>query len=431
MSISYQEIINKINSELPLKDLASSYVKDLVYKSGRYQGTSPFNPHEKTPSFFISPDKNLFYCFSTAQGGDVVNFYMKVNDVDFIRALKELCQKLNIEFDFLNSKTYDKTEINIINDRVDLYNQIINTFDYFLFLNKNVLNYLYKRGFKDETLKHYGIGYCPSFKDFSLYKFLRNKGYSDDFLNNKSNLFSNNIQIFQNRIIFPIKDLSGKVIAFGARKLKDEDFGAKYLNSKESENYKKKEVLYGFFEALEYVKKSKSVYIVEGYLDVLAFWQSGIKNVVACSGTAFNEKQLDLLNRYVEEIILCFDADIAGFKASKRTIEIILKKSFNIAIYILPLAFDDPASLLLNKKEKAIQILIENKEDFFLYLVKKAISDYNYQNKDHYKQSLIKDKITKELYYYLSFFKTKVLKDSIKEKINKNIENEIKKNLKL
>jgi len=370
-----QEILDKTS----IVEVVSEYLS-LKQKGDRHWGLCPFH-NEKTPSFSVTEDKNMFYCFGCHKGGNVFDFLIEIENLSFFEAFKQLAEKAGVEVDTHKESPEDKNKTALLG----LYNKIAGSFNYIL-LNKDsgeyARKYLIKRGISEETISAFKLGYAPS-ERFWLYDFLKNKHYSDDFLA-KSGIFSkknNRISLFSNRIMFPIINIQQDTIAFSGRKLKESDWGGKYINSPETNIYRKGETIFGIHKAVKEIRKKKEFILVEGNFDVLAFYQSGIRNVVAPLGTAFTEKQARYLKRYASKCLIVFDPDVAGIEATLKS-AVILEK-YGIANYVITLPEGkDPSEILEKEGPEALNKLTKYPINTFEYLVKKAVDRFGIRNSE-------------------------------------------------
>jgi DNA primase len=315
--------IEEIKRRLDVVEVVSSYIK--LQKAGvNYKALCPFHK-EKTPSFIVSPSKQIWHCFGCDEGGDIFKFVMKIEGLTFPEALKLLAEKAGV--------TLKPQDRRVQSKRIKLYNFYERACDYFqrcLQVYEPAKEYLKKRGLKKKTIEEFRLGYAPE----------RTK----------------TLPMFKDRVIFPISDSQARVVAFTARTLKQDDKVAKYINSPDSLIYKKSLILYGFDRAKEEIKKKDFAVLVEGNMDLILSHQAGIKNVVASSGSALSKEQLRLLKRLSNNLYLCFDMDEAGQRATQRTIDLAIEEEMNIKV--ITLGEKDPADLILkNSKEwkKAIK----------------------------------------------------------------------------
>lgn len=322
-----EEIIEKIKDSNDIVDVISETVP--LKKSGKnYWGLCPFH-NEKTPSFSVTQEKQLFKCFGCGEGGNVITFIMKTRNLGFNEALRILAERANIPFEETPEKKREKDRLEVF------YKMHVDAARFFfqnLTNNKDVREYLYRRGIKDQTIRSFGLGYALNSWD-SLLKYLRSRRYKEEDIikcglatkSEKGKVYDR----FRNRIIFPVFDIRGRVIAFGARVL--DDTKPKYLNSPETPIYNKGTHLYG----LNFAKKNskeKSLIMVEGYMDCISLNQAGITNVVASLGTALTRIQGRLLRRNSEEVFICYDADTAGQKATVRGLEILQGEGVKVKV---------------------------------------------------------------------------------------------------
>ncbi len=351
--------IEEIRNSANIVDLISGYVQ-LRKRGKNYIGLCPFH-QEKTPSFTVSEEKQIFHCFGCHAGGNIFNFLMEYKSISFIEAVQEVAQSVGItinpeegKYSSNNSQLEELYEINVIAAKYFSNN----------LLNKEVTNiasrYLEERNIKLQSQKIFGLGYAlPGWDNFVKYateqKLDLEKVKMLGLIDSKDN--GQYYDKFRNRIIFPIFSPNGRVIAFGGRVFQNEENVAKYLNSPESTIYLKRKSLYGLFHSKDDIRKQNKAILVEGYMDVIALYQHGIKNVIASSGTSLTEEQVRLLSRYTKNIVVIFDADTAGKKAALRSIEILLKQDFEVTVLSLPDG-EDPDSYV-NKfgKNQFIEII--------------------------------------------------------------------------
>ncbi|MDR7870162.1 MAG: DNA primase [Tissierellaceae bacterium] len=374
------EVVDRVKETSDIVDIISGYVS--LKKSGsNFVGLCPFH-NEKTPSFTVSESKQYYHCFGCGEGGDSIGFIMKKENLGFVDAVKFLADKYNI---FVEEK---KVDDKFIEEKERLYNINKEAARYFfehLGQNKNALEYLNRRHINNKTLRQFGLGYAPNSWD-GLYKHLVEKGYKSEEIE-KNGLIGrktgNNgyYDKFRDRIIFPIIDTRSRVIGFGGRVMNDSL--PKYLNSKDSMIFNKGNYLYGLNLVNKFSDKKK-ILLVEGYMDVISLFSSGINYAVASLGTALTERQAKLLKRYGEEIYICYDSDNAGTKATLRAIDILLKEDVKPRIILLPNGMDPDDYI---KKMGNIE---------FNKLFVKSLSHVDYKiliSKNKYNLDSIEDKI--------------------------------------
>jgi len=346
-----EEVIEKIKESNDIVDIISEHVK--LRKVGRnYQGLCPFHS-EKTPSFSVSQDKQVFKCFGCGEGGNVITFVMKTKNLDFNETIKYLADRAHITLE-------ESAERAKSNERRDIFYKMHVEAARFFFKNlaenKDMRDYLYKRGMTDYTIRTFGLGYAQNSWD-SLLKYLKAMNYSEDQIvvsglatkSEKGKVYDR----FRNRIIFPVFDLRGRVIGFGARVM--DDSKPKYLNSPETPIFHKGTNLYGLNFALKN-SKEKDLIIVEGYMDCISLSQSGIKNVVASLGTALTKEQAKLLKRYSQEVFISYDADNAGQMATQRGLDILRSEGINVKVIIIPRGKDPDDFIRAEGKDKFLEL---------------------------------------------------------------------------
>jgi DNA primase len=350
-----QDLIDRIRESNDIVDLISEFVP-LKKRGKNYTGLCPFHP-EKKPSFSVSPDKQVYYCFGCGQGGNVITFLMNHEKIGFSEAVRELAKRAGIT---LPKKPIDKEKKQAF-DKLYFANQIAHQFFQNCLnhksMGKRVRDYLSKRGLKKETVESFGIGYAPPGWE-GLIRFAKNKGVDLRVLNSaglvvESEKKEGYYDRFRDRLIFPISNLSGRIVGFGGRVLKEED-EPKYLNSPETPIYQKGKLLYGLNFSKEIIRKNNSAVVVEGYTDLISLYQAGMKNVVASSGTAFTSEQARLLSRYAEKVFLLFDSDSAGRKAALRSVDFLFDSGLDVLVMDLP-SGEDPDSFVKKYGIKSIQ----------------------------------------------------------------------------
>ncbi|MCM1320716.1 MAG: DNA primase [Bacteroides sp.] len=339
--------IDEVNSRTDIVALIGEYTQ-LENRGGDWWGCCPFH-NEKTPSFHVLPDRKMYHCFGCGAGGGVINFFMEAEKLDFIPAVEALAKKNGIEVIYDSGESARNPQNSEKDEYILLYTRVANSFHYLLMQSdagKFARAYLKERGIADETAEQFQLGYAPADRRW-LKKFLTEKNYSRHFLEN-SGLFSKkypDVSFFSDRLMFPICDRSGKVLAFGGRILQGE--GPKYLNSGDLVQYKKGETIYAFHLAKQHIREQKTVIFCEGYMDVIAYHQAGIRNAVAPLGTALTAAQIKLVQPFVDSVFLSFDSDKAGQNATQKAI--LLCREMNLPCRVIRLAQGkDPAEILLN-----------------------------------------------------------------------------------
>ncbi|HOO18730.1 MAG TPA: DNA primase [Paludibacteraceae bacterium] len=375
-----QATIDRIIQAAPIQEVISEYVT-LKRRGVNLIGLCPFH-NEKTPSFTVSPSKGIFKCFGCNKGGNVVHFIMEHEQMTYYEALKFLAKKYNIE---VQEKELTPEEIEAHNERESLL--LVNDFANKYFINilhyhnegRTVgLSYFQERGFREDIIQKFQLGYCLDSRDAFTQAALK-EGYKKEFLiktgltiESENNYF---LDRFRGRVIFPIHSLSGKIIAFGGRVLKKEEKAAKYLNSPESEIYHKSNELYGLYFAKQAIVRENRCYLVEGYADVISFFQSGIENVVASSGTSLTPGQIHLIHRFTENVTVIYDGDAAGIKASLRGIDLLLEEGLNIKVVLLPEGEDPDSFAHKNNASDVIAFIQQNSVDFIRFKTNLLLND--------------------------------------------------------
>lgn len=386
--------VEELKSKADIYTVVSNYVK--LKKTGRnYTGLCPFHK-EKTPSFTVDTSKQLYHCFGCGEGGDLISFVEKIENMEFIEAIEFLAKKIgyNLKYNYRGFKESSKLK----NRLVELNELAKKYFDFILFNSKKglpSLNYLKNRGFTEETLKEFEVGFSlDSWNSFA--NFAKKRGYKPEEviecgLAIKSNRGSGEIyDRFRGRIMFPIEDIVGKTIGFGGRVIsttsKTGGQEAKYINTPETRLYSKSKNVYRIFQAKNHIVKEDEVLIVEGYTDVMALYQSGIKNVVASLGTALTSDQVKLLGRFTKNIVLVFDSDTAGMNASLKGVErlreynerldLYYENNLNIRVAILEEGYD-PADFIFKKGKEIFATKIKNAVSIIDFTIDAIIKKYN------------------------------------------------------
>ena len=370
-----EEEIQKLIDNLDIVEVIGEYV-NLKKAGSDYKGLSPFKD-EKTPSFTVSPVKNIFKDFSTQIGGNVISFYMKINDIGFVQAVEELSQKYNIplkksgKFQKNSQKISDKQAEN--KEYFEIMNEAQNFFENNVEKYEEALEYMKNRDFSLEDMKKFKIGFASSTRD-GLFQYLIEKNFSENKIMKlglaKRNENGEIYDSFRNRIIFPIYNIEGKIVAFGGRIIEKNSNLPKYLNSPDSPIFKKGRELFGIKYQGGNVKKKGFAILMEGYLDVLTAQKNGFENAVASLGTAFTEEQAQLLKKYTDKILIAYDNDEAGRNAVIKAGYILKKYDFDIKCLVLKGEEKDPDEFLRKNGKKAfIEVVKESKEIFdFLIL---------------------------------------------------------------
>jgi len=361
--------IDEIMNTARIEEVIGEYVQ--LKKSGsNYKGLSPFT-EERTPSFMVSPAKQIFKCFSTGKGGTAVSFLMELEQFSYPEALRWLADRYNIQLP--DEKPLTPEEQQELSERESL--QIINSYarDFFVDTIQNTnegkaigYSYFKERGFREDTIAKFELGYCPR-NEKSLTETAIEKGYKQKFLEQLGLTKTNNdrrFDFFSGRVIFPIHSVSGKVLGFGGRTLQINSKTAKYFNSPESVLYDKSKSLYGIYFAKNEIIKQDNCFLVEGYTDVISLSQSGVENVVSSSGTSLTKGQIKLIQRYTQNITVLYDSDAAGIKASFRGIDLLLEEGMSVKVALFPEG-EDPDSFAKSVSTDELKAYLkDNQKDF-------------------------------------------------------------------
>ena len=431
MQIS-EEIIQKIKDQNDIVDIISETVK--LKKTGRnFSGLCPFH-NEKSPSFSVSQEKQIYKCFGCGEAGNVISFVMKTKNMQFLEAVRYLADRANIQINFgnrENNKTAQKKDL--------LYNINVEAGRYFfynLMNNQNAKEYFLNRGLKIETIKRFGLGYANDSWN-NLLSYLKKRGFSEELMA-EAGLISINKEKgrkydrFRNRVMFPVFDYRGKVIGFGGRVL--DDSKPKYLNSPETLVFQKGTNLYGLNFALKGNFQERYFIIVEGYMDLIALHQSGITNVVASLGTALTINQARLLKRYADKVVIAYDSDLAGQMATMRGLEILRNAGFDVRVLSIPKG-KDPDEFVKSNGKDAFLKLVNSAEPLIDYRLRRAEEGINFKDTEsiikysHKVMEIIADlnPLEKDVYIKKASentgFKEQALYDILDKKLNGAKEN--------
>lgn len=390
-----QSTIDAVFETARVEEVIGDFV-NLKRAGSNFKGLSPFSD-ERSPSFMVSPAKGIWKDFSTGKGGNSVKFLMEHSQFTYPEAIRYLARKYNIEIEETEQTDAEKAMTDV---RESMY--LVSEFakDYF---HKTLLNseegkaiglsYFKERGFTNETIKKFSLGYSPETWD-ALTKEALGKGYKLEFLESTGLTIPREdrpFDRFKGRVMFPIESMSGRVLGFGGRILTNDKKAAKYLNSPESDIYHKSKVLYGIFQAKQSIAKLNNCYLVEGYTDVIQFNQSGIENVVASSGTALTPDQIRLINRLTRNITVLFDGDAAGLRAAIRGIDLILEEGMNVRVCAFPDGEDPDSFARKTPHDELVAYLENNSKDFIQF--KASILMNEAKNDPIKKADLIRDMV--------------------------------------
>ena len=435
--------IDRVFETARVEEVIGEFVQ-LKKAGSNFKGLSPFTD-ERTPSFMVSPVKQIWKDFSTGKGGNAISFLMEHEHYTYPEALKWLAKKYNIEIEETEQSSEEKQQMN---ERESMF--LVSKFakDYFhdLMINTNQgkaigLSYFKERGFRDEVISTFDLGYCLDEWD-NFTKAALNKGYKLEYLNSTGLTIvkqDKKFDRFKGRVMFPIHSMSGRILGFGGRILTNEKKAAKYLNSPESDIYHKSKILYGIYQAKKEIAKQDNCFLVEGYTDVISFHQSGIQNVVASSGTALTSEQIRLINRLTKNITVLFDGDAAGIRASIRGIDLILEQGMNVKVVQFPDG-EDPDSFAKKHSDYDLKEYLEaSAQDFINFKVSLLFQEA--KNDPVKKASLIRDIVTsiskipdsiqREVYIQecarIMEISERVLFSELAQLLNKNNKEEVKK----
>lgn len=440
---SLNEIKELVRSKLDIVDFISQYIK-LTPSGKTYKSLCPFH-HEKTPSFYVVPHKQIFYCFGCGKGGDVIKFYSEYEKISYSEAITYLSSKLGIAgIDEIRRSFEPKHKLifyDLLEEVAKLYaNQL-----YLAHIGAQAREYLKKREIDWETAGFFQLGYAPAEGKLLVSKYSSNNELMKNLIKLgliRKNYDNSYIDVFRNRIVIPIKDIQGRVIGFGARLIEqiqsaNHKIGItssnktfikntanyvsistnlqvpKYLNSAESEVFAKRKVLYNISNALQEIRHKNQVIVVEGYFDAISLYQSGVKNVVAILGTALTSDQLHQLSRNTENIYLCYDPDEAGQRATLKALSMADNFAVNLKVVKLPNSNEDPDKFIKRESKENFLKLVENAVDFVNYVIDSKLID----KKNNY--SLYeKQKIVQDLKPVVAVVSNTILRDEIIKKIS-------------
>ncbi len=382
-----KETIDKVFEYARVEEVISDFIA-LKKTGANFKGLSPFT-NEKTPSFIVSPSKQIWKDFSSGKGGNVIAFLMEHEQFNYPESIRYLANKYNIEIIETTNKSENVEERNV---RESLF--IINSYAQEFFQNilskeDNTRDYLIDRGLSDSTIENFSIGFSSDLKN-SFYKNASENGFTKDYLIETGLVISNedtHFDRFRGRIMFPIKSISGRILGFGGRIIDSNKKIAKYINSPESKIYNKSKTLYGIYESKQFIVKDDVCYLVEGYMDVVQLHEHGIKNVLASSGTSLTKDQIILIKRLTSNIVILFDGDEAGLSASLRSIDMILEEGLNVRICPFPDGEDPDSFVKKNKRDIMVAYINEQSKDLIDFILS---INKEYENDEDKKVALIK-----------------------------------------
>ena len=424
------ELVEEIRDRSDIVEVISDRV--LLKKSGaNYKGLCPFHS-EKTPSFTVSPAKQIFHCFGCNEGGNVYQFVMKIENLSFPDSVLLLARRYGINIVEQKVKGVNSSQKNTLYDVNAMAAEFFQRQLSELPQGKTAREYLRKRGITKNIIESFKIGYASPSWD-GVHQFLKKKGISAD-IQNSAGLIKERengggyVDRFRERIIFPISDSEGRIVGFGGRVLNDTDSRPKYLNSPETLVYKKGNILYGLHITKDLIRKSKDAFLVEGYFDLITAYQHGIKNVIATSGTALTEDHARLLRRYTETVTLVFDGDEAGRNASNRGGIVLLNGGVKVKVIPLPQG-NDPDSFIREKKGDGFFNISKGSKPFMEYIINKESAESDLKSIDGRVKcinavipflSLMNNSVEKSMYISSLAEKTGVSEKAIMDEMSKN-----------
>jgi len=393
-----QNSIQQILSRIDIVEIVGSFVK-LKKRGANYLGLCPFH-NEKTPSFTVSPSKEIYKCFGCGRSGNSISFLMEAEKYSYVEALRWLAAKYNVEIEESETSPEYKQQQQVADSLYIINNFAQKFFTDALFNSEEgqdiALSYLKERGFREEVIRKFQLGYNPEARDGFTKAALASQ-YSLEYLQ-KTGLVNvrdgNSYDNYRGRIIFPIHNQSGKVLGFGARIIKKNDKAPKYINSPENEIYVKSKILYGSYFARQAIDKADECLLVEGYTDVVSLHQAGIENVVASGGTSLTPDQLRLIKKYTNNLTIIYDGDSAGIKAALRGLDLALEESLNVRLVLIP-DNEDPDSYVNKVGTGAfIDFVNANKKDFILFQLDIALKDIG---NDSNKKSIVVNQVAETI----------------------------------
>jgi DNA primase len=379
VSVISQNTIQQIQSRIDVIDVVGNFVK-LKKRGSNYLGLCPFH-NERTPSFTVSPAKEIYKCFGCGKSGNSISFVMEHEKLGYVEALKWLANRYNIDVE----ETVASPEVvqqQQAAESLHIINQFAQKFYQAQLFDTEEgrsagLSYLIQRGFTETTIKKFGLGYAPAQRNLFTEAAINNQ-FNPELLQRSGLVISRNDQLadnYRDRIIFPIHNSSGKIIGFGARLIKSNDKAPKYINTPETELYVKSKILYGSYFARHAIDKAGECFLVEGYTDVISLHQGGIENTMASGGTSLTQDQLRLVKKYTKNLTIIYDGDAAGIKAALRGLDMALEEGLNVKLVLIP-DKEDPDSYLQKLGSEAFrEFVAANKKDFILFQLEVSLKD--------------------------------------------------------
>lgn len=374
-----QNTIQNILARIDILDVIGSFVR-LKKRGANYLGLCPFH-HERTPSFTVSPSKEIFKCFGCGKSGNTISFIMEHEKLSYVEALRWLAARYNVEVEETQSSPEQIAQQQTA-DSLYIINQFAQQFYADTLFHTDAgqhigLTYLHERGFTDETIKKFGLGYAPDSRDAFTSKAVAGQ-YNTELLQKAGLVTERNGQLadnYRDRIIFPVHNNSGKVIGFGARLIKKNDKAPKYINTPENELYIKSKILYGTYFARHAIDRADECLLVEGYTDVISLHQAGIENAVASGGTSLTQDQLRLIKKFTRNLTIIYDGDAAGIKAALRGLDMALEESLNVKLVLIPDKEDPDSYVRKVGAQQFREFIAQNKKDFILFQLDVSLKD--------------------------------------------------------
>lgn len=404
-----ESTIQEISDKASIVDVVSEYTS-LTNKGDKHWGCCPFH-NEKTASFTVTEDKNMFYCFGCQKGGSIFTFIMEIEHMSFVDAVVHLGQKAGVRIEMSDSKENNE-QTTLRESLIQIYEKVCGSLSYILNSkdeSKHALDYLNGRGFNNEIINTFRIGYAPKGSGW-LFNFLKNKNYSDNFLFSTGFFSKKNqrVSIFYDRVMFPVINHHNQVVAFSGRSLSD--YGPKYINSPETVIYHKGSILFGINLAIKSIRKEKTFILCEGNLDVVALHQVGLTNAVAPLGTAFTESQAKLLKRYADYGVIVFDGDSAGIKATEKACMILERVGVTPTVISLEDGMD-PAEILKKSGSEALIKSCKYIINSFDYLLERLLNQFGGESPES------KESVAKGMLPYINSIISDIRKEACFQKL--------------
>jgi len=362
------ETIQRVRDAARIEEVVGDFVR-LRRRGANLIGLCPFH-NEKSPSFSVSPAKGIFKCFGCGKAGDSLGFLMEVDQLTYPEAVRKLAERYSIDIEERQQSPEEQEQAQVKETLFQINEAVANWFQAQLWETEEgqiaALSYFRERGFTDETIRAFRLGYAPKSWN-NLGDYAKEKGYKEEYLQTLGLISKSErkTDVFRERVMFPILGTSGRVLGFGGRYLIKKENSPKYINSPESEIYLKREVLYGLFQGKQRIIKEDECYLVEGYTDVISLFQAGVENVVSSSGTSLTSEQIRLIRRFTKKVTLLYDGDAAGINASFRGIDMLLEEGMEVRVVLFPDG-DDPDSFARKTDTEALKTFLNHQAQNFL-----------------------------------------------------------------